>query len=50
MNLPTTGTKSVGNAKGSNIIAMDRGYWNRDLIEYLSSNGFQLIGTHKRTK
>ena len=37
-------------AKGSNIIAMDRGYWNRDLIEYLSCNGFQLIGTHKRTK
>ena len=35
---------------GSNIIAMDWGYWTAELIEYLSSCGFQLIGTHKRTK
>ena len=33
---------------GRNIVAMDRGYWGKELIEYLSSCGFQLIGTHKR--
>jgi len=37
-------------ARESNIIAMDRGYWNREMIKYLSLNGFQVIGTHKRTK
>ena len=29
---------------------MDRGYWNTELIQYLSTCGFQLTGTHKRTK
>ena len=29
---------------------MDRGYWNTEMIEYLSNNGFQLLGTHKRTQ
>lgn len=37
-------------AKDSHIIAMDRGYWNTELIEYLSNNDFQLLGTHKRTQ
>ena len=37
-------------AIGSNIIAMDRGYWNHEMVKYLTSNGFQIIGTHKRTK
>lgn len=33
---------------GRNIVAMDRGYWSKELIDYLSSSGFQLLGTHKR--
>jgi hypothetical protein len=31
---------------GRNILAMDRGYWGKELIEYLSPCGFQLLGTH----
>lgn len=36
--------------KGKNIVAMDRGYWSTELVEYLSGAGFQLVGTYKRTQ
>ena len=48
MNL--TNAQLPDQVQGSNIIAMDRGYWNAELIQCLSNCGFQLIGTHKRTK
>ena len=36
--------------QGKHLLALDRGYLNQALTEFLLGQGFDLIGTHKRTK
>ena len=48
MNL--TNTQLPDQVQGSNIIAIDKVYYNAELIKYLSECRFQLIRTHKKPK
>jgi hypothetical protein len=34
----------------TNMFAMDRGYLSLEMIDYISSTGCSIIGTHKRVK
>ena len=36
--------------QGKHLIALDRGYLSKTLAEFLLGQGFEIIGTHKKTK
>lgn len=42
-------TTSDEEIRGSNLVAMDRGYWSESLADWMIRRDFQVVGTHKRS-